>query len=229
MSGRPSWDVDLVPDPTDSERAVEIPWVASAIASCFGLWLDVGYVHAESRYWEAIQTGDWRRLLRYGYGFDIAEPQHKDPLPAHVVGDVIEYDFRVLPRFDLITCVSTLEHVGCDNTLYLAGAVRRDQPFALQKRALQQQLSALTHRGRLLLTLPYGAFQDHGWFLQYDAEMVQALTEVAARDGKQLTTERYYQLADEGWRRASCEGLKAVSYRSEEGRAAAVALLEFGR
>jgi hypothetical protein len=229
MSGRPSWAMDFVPAPTDSERAVEIPWVASAIANCFGLWLDVGYVHAEHRYWEAIPTVDWRRLLRFGYGFDIAPPPPSDPLPVHVVGDVIDYDFKALPRFDLITCISTLEHVGCDNTLYLADAGRRDHPFTLQQRALQQLLSVLTRRGRLLLTLPYGAFQDHGWFLQYDADMVQALTDIAVQIGQQLTTERYYQLTDEGWRRANREELKAVSYRTEEGRAAAVVLLEFAR
>jgi hypothetical protein len=229
MSGRPSWDMDLVPASTDSERAVEIPWAASAIASCFGLWLDVGYAHAERRYWEAIPTAGWRRLLRYGYGFDVAEPRLGDPLPVHVVGDVIDYDFGALPRFDLITCISTLEHVGCDNTLYLAHAVRQDQPFTLQKRALRQLLAALTRRGRLLLTLPYGSFQDHGWFLQYDADMVQALIEDAVQAGMQLRTEQYYQLTDEGWRRSNPEGLKGVSYRAQEGRAAAVALLELGR
>jgi hypothetical protein len=229
LRGAPYWNVDLVPTPADSERAVEIPWVASAISGCFGLWLDIGYVYAEPRYWEAVCTKDWRRLLRFGYGFDLAEPGHVDPLPMHVVGDVVNYDFAALPRFDLITCVSTLEHVGCDNTRYFADAVRCNHPFAVQRRALQQLLSALTRRGCLLLSLPYGAFQDHGWFLQYDAAMVQTLTEVAAQAGKQLTTELYYQLTDEGWQRVHHQGLEAVTYRSEEGRAAAVALLEFGR
>jgi hypothetical protein len=229
MSGHPSWNADLVPAPTDSERAVEIPWVASAIASCFGLWLDVGYVYAEDRYWEAIPTADWRRLLRYGYGFDLTEPEHSDPLPVHVVGDVVDYDFGALPCFDLITCISTLEHVGCDNTLYHADAVRRSQPFTLQQQALHQLVCALTRRGRLLLTLPYGTFQDHGWFLQYDAHMVQTLTKIAAQAGKQLTTELYYQLTEEGWQRVKPEGLEAVEYRSEEKRAAAVTLLEFAR
>jgi hypothetical protein len=229
MSGRPSWNTDLVPAPTDSERAVEIPWVASAVASCFGLWLDVGYVYAEPRYWEAIPTADWRRLLRYGYGFDLIEPGHSVPLPVHVVGDVVDYDFGALPRFDLITCMSMLEHVGCDNTLYHIDAVRRSQPFTLQRRALQHLLSALTRRGRLLLTLPYGTFQDHGWFLQYDAHMVQTLTKTAAQAGKRLKAELYYQLTEDGWRRVSPKRLQTVKYRSEEGRAAAVTLLEFGR
>jgi hypothetical protein len=229
MNGHPSWNMDLVSTSTDSERAVEIPWVASAIASCFGLWLDVGYVYAEPRYWEAIPTMDWRRLLRYGYGFDLTEPGHSDPLPMHVVGDVVDYDFGALPCFDLITCISTLEHVGCDNTNYHINAVRRNQPFTLQRRALHQLLSALTRRGRLLVSLPYGVFQDHGWFLQYDADMVQTLIKMGAQAGRQLTTELYYQLTDEGWRRVKPEGLETVKYRSEEGRAAAVVLLEFAR
>jgi len=228
VGGRPAWDVDLVPMPADSERAVEIPWAASAIATCFGLWLDVGCAYAERRYWEAIPFTGWRRYLRYGYGFDITEPGQEDPLPVHVVDDLIEYDFQKLPRFDLITCISTLEHIGCDNTRYHPNTNRRDQPFELQKQALQQLLSALTCRGKLLLTLPYGVFQDHGWFLQYNAQMVQALSEVGMLAGKQLIAERYYQLQHEGWQRMKPDGADTLIYRAEEGRASAVALLEFG-
>lgn len=228
LDGRPRWDVKLVPAPADSERAVEIPWAASAVAVCFGLWLDVGYAYADPRYWRAISTKTLRRHLRYGYGLDLVSPQHQDPLPIHVVGDVVEYNFRTLPRFDLITCISTLEHVGCDNRKYHPTACRRDEPFELQKRAMRQLLTALTRRGRLLITLPYGAFQDHGWFLQYDALMVQTLTHVAALVGRRLISERYYQLTPEGWRRANAERLGVLGYRSEEERASAVALLEFG-
>jgi len=55
------------------------------------------------------------------------------------------------------------------------------------------------------------------------------MTEVAVQAGKRLTTELYYQLTQEGWRRVKCEGLETVKYGSEEGHAAAVALLEFDR
>jgi hypothetical protein len=59
--------------------------------------------------------------------------------------------------------------------------------------------------------------------------MVQTLIKIGAQAGKQLTTELYYQLTEEGWRRVKAEGLETVRYRSEEGRAAAVVLLEFRR
>jgi hypothetical protein len=228
-NGSPRWAPDLVTLPQDSERAVEIPWAASGIANCVGLWLDIGYAHAERRYWESLPTKGWRRYLRYGYGFDLTEPRDPDPLPTHIIGDLLDYDMHTLPRFDLITCISTLEHLGCDNTLYHALAVRRENPFDLQQRVLRRLLTALTRRGTLLVTLPYGAFQDHGWFLQYDVGMVRRLGEVAADAGRGLRNELYYQLQSEGWRRVPPGGLEGVCYRPEEWRAAAVVFLEFGR
>ena len=122
---RSEWDAELVPVPDDSERAVEIPWAASAIGSCAGLWLDIGYAYAEPRFWEAIPNDGWRRRLRYGFGLDVAPAQHVNTLDMELVGDILDYDLSSLPRFNLITCVSTLEHLGCDNTNYLEGIARR--------------------------------------------------------------------------------------------------------
>jgi len=227
LGGRRTWDAEFVPATAGTERDVEIPWAASAVAACFGLWLDVGYVHAEPRYWDAIVTPTWQRHLRYGYGLDLVPPQGQDALPVHVVGDVVTYDFRPLPRFDLITCISTLEHIGCDNTRYAPAASRDPAPPEQQERALRQLLAALTRRGRLLISVPYGAFEDHGWFLQYDAVMVHRLGTTARHAGRRLVSERYYRLRRDGWERAGPAELTACTYRSDEWRASSVALLEF--
>jgi hypothetical protein len=227
--GVPTWAPESVPTATGTERDVEIPWVASAVTTCLGLWLDVGYAHAEPRYWDAIAPRTWRRHLRYGYGLDVAPPTGTDPLPAHVVGDVAGFDFRRLPPFDLITCISTLEHIGCDNTRYVSGFVRGAAPFKQQEQALTHLVSALTRRGRLLVTVPYGVFEDHGWFLQYDAASVRRLSTVAEEAGGTLRTQRYYRLAPGGWERVRPEPLSECTYRDAEWRASAVALLEFGR
>ena len=229
LAGEPTWAPEFVPANIGTERDVEIPWVASAVTTCLGLWLDVGYAHAEPRYWSAITTRTWRRHFRYGYGLDMAPPMGTDSLPAHVVGDVAGFDFRQLPPFDLITCISTLEHIGCDNTRYVSGLHRGAAPFTQQERAFTRLLSALTRRGRLLVTVPYGVFEDHGWFLQYDAAKVRRLSAVADEAGRRLRAQSYYRLASAGWERVPPEGLSACTYREAEWRASAVALLEFGR
>ena len=139
------------------------------------------------------------------------------------------FDFRQLPPFDLITCISTLEHIGCDNTRYVSGFGRGAAPFKQQEQALTHLLSALTRRGRLLVTVPYGVFEDHGWFLQYDAASVRRLSAVAEEAGGTLRAQRYYRLAPGGWERVPPEPLSECTYRDAEWRASAVALLEFGR
>src|SRR5215472_2351390 len=87
-----------------SERVVEIPWVISRYSGERRV-LDVGTAFAVSTY--------VRRLTALGiqdlHGVDIA------PVRLHGV-DMAQADVRNLPypdnHFDLILCVSTLEHIG---------------------------------------------------------------------------------------------------------------------
>jgi hypothetical protein len=92
----------------------------------------IGYAFAEPRFWESIPDGGWRSRLSYGYGLDVARAQNPHRLDTEITGDVMEYDFGSLPKFSLITCVSTLEHIGCDNSLYLESMGRRDGPIAAE-------------------------------------------------------------------------------------------------
>jgi len=218
-----TWDEAVVREPKDSERCVEIPWVASGIARSLGLWLDIGYAHAEPRYWESIPM----RTLRFGFGLDIAQPKFEQhPLQIEVTSDLIKEDLQLLPQFSLITCISTLEHIGCDNQIYHAQAGREEEPFKIQKEVLTKLLFKLAPRGYLMLSLPFGKFQDHGGFLQYDADLIDSLKAAALRTGKTIVSEKYYKLAPEGWVQCPREEMKDVAYRFEEYRAAGVVLLE---
>jgi hypothetical protein len=136
-----SWNAELVPDASDSERCVEVPWTASAIANTAGLWMDVGYANAEPRYWEAVPADGFKAFFRYGYGLDLCSPKGTDPLAVHVIADLSQEDISPLPNFDLITCISTLEHVGCDNKIYHPDATRREKPFQIQTSVLQKNSS----------------------------------------------------------------------------------------
>ncbi len=96
------------PGGTD-ERVIEIPWVLSRLVAA-GRVLEVGYAFAEPPYLAA--------LLRSGVelvGVDLAE--------RDVEGmERVTADARSLPfpddSFDQVLLVSTLEHVGADNTSY---------------------------------------------------------------------------------------------------------------
>ena len=65
--------------------------------------------------------------------------------------------------FDEILLVSTLEHVGADNTMYGLGAESGDDATRV---ALRELARVLARDGSLLVTVPLGEPGEHGWFRQ---------------------------------------------------------------
>src|SRR5574338_980232 len=128
--------------PATDERVIEIPWVLSRLAPV-GRVLEVGYAFAEPVYLAA--------LLRSGVelvGVDLAE--------ADIEGvERVTADVRSLPlpdgSADQALLVSTLEHVGADNTGY--GLAAEDDPGS-RIDALRELRRVLRPSGRLMVTVP---------------------------------------------------------------------------
>ena len=181
---RPRWLQG--PAGTD-ERVVEIPWVLSRLSGKRAL--EVGYAFAEPPYLAALLQADFDELV----GVDLAS--------ADVPGlTCVQADVRELPfgdgSFDLALCVSTLEHVGADNSGY---GLQAEDDGASRLRALRELRRVLTPRGRLLITVPCGEPGDYGWFHQDD---VRGWTRLFARAGFFIEEQETYELTEEGWRTA---------------------------
>lgn len=77
--------------------------------------------------------------------------------------------------FDTIICQSTLEHIDMDNSIYGYDLERRDtmqeKSYSFLK-GISELLRILKPEGMLCLTFPYGKFENHGFFQQFDSEMV---------------------------------------------------------
>jgi SAM-dependent methyltransferase len=105
-------------------------------------------------------------------------------------------DLRQMPfadrTFDRAVCVSTLEHVGMDNTQY-GGASEADPASAV--RAVAELLRVIVPGGELLLTVPYGRRRATESFRVFDADDLRTLLAPAAADEVQ-TRYFYYQ---SGW------------------------------
>ena len=94
-------------------------------------------------------------------GMDIAEPTceisgiYKESIRADIS------DWNTESRFDLIWCISTLEHFGMDNHGYTDAFTTDAQA---DFKAMRQMVDLLADSGRLLVTVPYGVAENHGWF-----------------------------------------------------------------
>jgi SAM-dependent methyltransferase len=196
------------PGETD-ERVIEIPWVLSRLRE--GRVLEVGYAFAEPAYLSA--------LLRSGVelaGVDLAS--------RDIDGvETVEADVRALPfpdaSFDQVLLVSTLEHVGADNSVYGISDDATDGAES-QLDALRELRRVLRPWGSLLVTVPLGERGDHGWFRQDD---VRGWTRLYTRTGFFVEEQEPYELADGGWRAAPSFKPAGVRY-GERGPAASAVL-----
>jgi len=190
------------------ERVVEIPWVLSRLRTR-GRVLDVGYAFAEAAYLAALLRADVDLV-----GVDLAE--------RDVEGlELVQADVRSLPfvdrSFDQVLLVSTLEHVGADNSVY---GIAGDRDDGAREAALRELARVLTRNGSLLVTVPLGEPGDHGWFRQDDE---RGWTSLFTRAGCFVEELELYELGPEGWRAAPSFTAAGVRY-GERGPAASAVL-----
>jgi SAM-dependent methyltransferase len=165
-----------------TERVVEIPWVLSRYNGEQAV-LDVGTSNAYTTYVRHLRALKPKSLR----ALDLVHVERGIPCD--------QGDMRSMPyadaSFDLVLCVSTLEHVGMDNSVYGAPASEAGGDLA----ALREVNRVLRAGGRLLVTVPFGLKENLDWFHQYDnAEW----TAVVAASGL-VETERQTYVYEEGW------------------------------
>jgi SAM-dependent methyltransferase len=204
--------------PVGSERLVEVPWVLSRYRGEARV-LDVGTAYAEAEYVAALEALGARQLV----GVDLARPQQQTPPSFPVArGDVRRLPFAA-DSFDLILCVSTLEHVGRDNSVYGLEAERDEEGMLVALRELRR---ILARRGRLLLTVPCGELEDHGWFVQQPPAAWLALFRQARLI---VRVQHIYELGEGGWRRAHRFREQGVRYGTRGPAASAVLCADLRR
>ncbi len=168
--------------PGTDERPVEIPWCLARYAGERRV-LDVGSAFAEPAYLAGL------------LGLGAPELTGVDLVGVDVPGlSGVQADLRDLPfddgAFDITIAISTLEHVGRDNTQYGLAAERGDSLDAALREL--RRVSA-----RLLVTVPTGAgellpeqavYEPGEWIDRFE------------RAGLTVWEDELYELGDGGWR-----------------------------
>lgn len=182
-------------------RVVEIPWFLSRVASKTGKLLDAG---SSLNYDFLLKVPD---LANKTITIITLVPEvccYWNLGISYVFGDIRRLDFRE-NLFNMIACISTIEHVGMDNSMYTGQADsaqgNNKKDFLLAVKELERVLKP---DGVLYITFPFGQYEDHGWFQQFDSRLVDLLIEAFDPSRFKETVFRYIP---DGWKlsdRASC-------------------------
>lgn len=189
------------------DRIVEYPWFFSRLPARGGNLLDAGSVLNFDYILSHEKLSDkkifistlaperlcfWKKGVSYVYE-DLREPCYRDGF------------------FDWIACLSTLEHVGMDNTMvYTKDLAKMENDPQAHLLAIKEFRRILKPGGVLYLSVPFGRYKNHGWQQVFDGEMVDQLISAFSPSS---VVENYFKYEPEGWRAASREECKeAASY-----------------
>ncbi|WP_299226460.1 class I SAM-dependent methyltransferase [uncultured Psychroserpens sp.] len=198
------------------ERIVEYPWIFSNLS------------HEQQQLLDAGST--------FNFDFVVNHPKIKNkkltiftyaPEDNCFFNKGISYiygDLRALPfrdnYFDTIVSQSTIEHIDMDNSIYGYDInhhnddTKKSYSYLV---AVQEMLRTLKNKGELLITFPYGKFEHHGFFQQFDEEMLNKL--LTLFDGIGTYDCRFFLYKEDGWIIANQNDLKnSVSYNPHTGK-----------
>jgi len=188
------------------ERVIEFPWLLTRKPN--GRVLDAGstlnFSHVLKPFLEHMDELTMATLERRAVDLD-------DAPVSYVVTDLRDLPFRD-GLFDTIICASTLEHVGMDNTRWGVDVPRAADPPAERRRVLLELRRVTAPDGRILVTVPYGAPEDHGWFQQFDRPAIDELIDTLQADATQVAVFRYLR---SGWVRSDLDEASDARYQRD--------------
>ena len=179
------------------ERAVEYPWLFARMNDAQQRILDAG---SSLNHYDLLNLPVWR-----GKDLHITTLAYEGRPAAGVKPVYVYEDLRAMgyPNefFDAVVCISTLEHVGMDNTfLYTDDTAKKEDQAQVHLTAVDEMRRTLKDGGILYLTMPYGIYQNFQWFQMFDGPMVDAVI----KRFRPLQAEITYYKYDRGqWNTAS--------------------------
>lgn len=176
------------------ERVIEFPWVYSRLPRKPGKMLDAGSALNYKFLINRVPVSDadlcictlapekrcyWRRGVSYVFGDLRSSMFHGE-------------------TFDTIVSISTIEHIGLDNTLlYTADGTKKEHDETGFRAAVREFRRIIRPRGVCFITVPFGKACKRGWFQVFDSQKVEMVLD----DFQPATHEmQYFGYFPDGWR-----------------------------
>lgn len=188
------------------ERAVEYPWLMSRIKDDEYLVLDAG---SALNFREILTHAKFEGKKVY---IDTLYSEGRPELelsPSYIYEDLRDMCFKD-NLFDAIYSLSTLEHIGLDNTLYYTAdnSYKENDKYSYLK-AISEFWRVLKPGGMVYITVPFGAYKNHGWFQIFDRNMVDKMVEQFEPSSFEKT---YYRYENDQWCVSTEEGCADGDY-----------------
>lgn len=188
------------------ERCVEYPWLFSHFSQQTETVLDAGSVlnhefileqpifeHKKLHILTLAPEGNCFYQKGIGYIYD---DLRKIPIQDHY--------------YDVVVCLSTLEHIGCDNSLYINNEAYQEKQLQDFTQVMQELNRVLKPGGSLFLSVPYGKYKNYGIFQQFDQKLLGQA--IKAFGTTQKTQETFYQYTSQGWQVSNAEACVNCEY-----------------
>jgi SAM-dependent methyltransferase len=184
------------------ERLVEYCWIFTRLSGKSGRLLDAGSTFNYEFVLDQALIKSFELFIQTYYP---EEKHFTDRRISYLFGDLRQMLFRD-SSFDLVVCQSTLEHIDMDMSVYgyqLERKAALDAPSFSYLEAVRECVRVLKPGGILLVTVPYGRWEDHGFFQQFDQQMIEAVLLLLKPVG-QVDID-YFQYSTAGWQWSSAE------------------------
>lgn len=188
------------------ERVVEYPWLFSQLPTQPGKMLDAGSALNHRFLLDRAPLAASQLTImtlapekRCFWGRSI----------SYVFGDLRHTSFAA-GSFDVIASVSTIEHIGLDNTLHYTSDTSKKETEPLGfKPAVAEFKRLLKPGGLCLITVPYGRRGVHGWYQVFDAALVAQVIEAFSPSDYAI---EYFGYGETGWARSEAADIADADF-----------------
>lgn len=179
------------------ERIIEYPWLFSRLPAVEGRLLDAGSI-LNFDFILSNPILENKKLF-----ISTLAPEHDcfaNQGVSYVYEDLRDSCFKN-EYFDWIVSLSTIEHIGLDNTLlYTQDKSKNECSAETYLMAIKEYYRMLKPGGKLYLSVPFGRAKNHGWFQVFDSKMIDQLI---AEFSPSKVDEFHFKYLSDGWRVSS--------------------------
>lgn len=179
------------------DRVVEYPWIFAHLSKDQTIFLDAG---STFNYAYLLNHPQITAKYKYIATYFPERDNFNEKRISYVYCDLREMPFKD-GLFEEIVCQSTLEHIDMDNSMYgynLQNHAHRESKSYAYMQVINELIRVLKIGGTLLMTFPFGRFENHGFFQQFDSEMLQKMKDYIVTWGE-IEENDFFRYTTDGW------------------------------